>query len=57
LNVEIGELEKLADFDLSDQSVKQKMKERYGENLPLDEKVISPAAMFNSVYLETVIEN
>ncbi len=53
---EIGELETLRDFDLSNNMVKQKMKERYGDNIPLDEKVISPAAIFNSDRLITVKE-
>lgn len=47
-NIEIGKLERLSDFDLSDEIVKSKMKERYGENIPMNEKVISPAKMFNS---------
>ncbi|WP_421754168.1 YiiX family permuted papain-like enzyme [Croceimicrobium sp.] len=46
--IEIGALERLADFDLSHDQVKAKLKERYGDQIPLDEKVISPAAMFNS---------
>ena len=54
--IEIGQLEQLADFDLSSKIVKQKMKERYGQNIPMDEKVISPAAMFDSSKLITVIE-
>ncbi len=55
--VEIGELEKLSDFDLTNKVVKQKMKERYGENIPFDEKVISPAAMFNSDKLKIALKN
>ncbi len=55
--IEIGQLEKLSDFDLSNEIVKQKIKERYGENIPMNEKVISPAAMFNSTNLETIKEN
>ena len=55
--IEIGQLEKLSDFDLSNEIVKQKIKERYGENIPMNEKVISPAAMFNSTNLETIMEN
>ena len=47
-NIEIGKLEQLSDFDLSNEIVQAKMKERYGNNIPLDEKVISPATMFNS---------
>ena len=57
LGIEIGELETLKDFDLSNEIVNKKVRERYGDNIPLDEKVISPAAMFNSDKLETVIVN
>lgn len=46
--IEIGMLEQLSDFDLNNDIVKAKMKERYGNNIPMDENVISPAAMFNS---------
>lgn len=52
--IEIGELETLSDFDLSHQAVQVKMKERYGNNVPVNEKVISPAAMFNSDKLVTI---
>ncbi|MEM6719326.1 MAG: YiiX family permuted papain-like enzyme [Bacteroidota bacterium] len=55
-NIEIGQLEKLSDFDLSHNIVKSKMKERYGDNIPLNEKVISPAAMFTSDQLILVTE-
>jgi len=53
-DIEIGQLEQLSDFDLSNDIVKAKMKERYGKNIPMDEKVISPASMFNSDKLVTV---
>jgi len=56
LGVRIGELQRLRDFNLSDPEVKVKMHERYGERVPLDEIVISPAAMFSSPLLETVGE-
>lgn len=56
-DIEIGQLEQLSDFDLSNDIVKAKMKERYGENIPMDEKVISPASMFNSDKLVTVKTN
>jgi uncharacterized protein YycO len=57
LGIEIGELKKLGDFNLNDMVVKQKLKERYGENIPENELVISPASMFDSDKLITVIEN
>ena len=46
--IEIGELEQLADFDLTNEIVKAKINQRYGDNIPMDEKVISPATMFDS---------
>ena len=55
--IEIGVLEQLSDFDLSNKLVKQKLKERYGNDIPMMEKVISPAAMFNSNQLVVVQEN
>ena len=54
--IEIGELEELKDFDLSHKVVKTKMKERYGNEIPMDEIVISPSSMFNSDELVTVKE-
>jgi len=55
--VEIGKLEKLSDFDLTSDAVKKKMKERYGNEIPLNEIVISPASIFNSELLVTVKSN
>ena len=55
--LEIGELQKLREFDLTDSDVKKKMKERYGNKIPLSETVISPASIFNSELLETVKSN
>jgi uncharacterized protein YycO len=54
LGIEIGKLEQLRDFDLTGAAVKQKIRERYKGKLPLDEPVISPAAMFNATNLTTV---
>jgi len=53
-NIEIGELERLADFDLSPKVVQQKIRERYGANVPVNEQVISPVAMFDSNKLMTI---
>ncbi len=55
--IEIGKLQKLSSFDLSDKAVKKKMKERYGDNIPMNETVISPAAVFESALLITVQSN
>jgi uncharacterized protein YycO len=55
--VEIGKLEKLRDFDLSSEVVKKKIKERYGDKIPMDELVISPASLFESDQLVTIKAN
>jgi len=55
LGVRIGRLQKLRDFDLSHAAVKAKMKERYGDNIPMEETVISPSEMFSFAGL-TVVE-
>ena len=55
LNIEIGKLEKLKDFDLANPEVKKIIKKRYENNIPLNETVISPVSIFNSKNLETVI--
>jgi hypothetical protein len=52
--IEIGKLQKLSDFDLSNAIVKEKMRERYGEHIPTEEIVISPAAIYESSLLITV---
>ena len=54
LGIEIGQLQKIRAFNLSDPAVQPKMRERYGQRVPLDEPVISPAAMFDSPRLVTV---
>jgi uncharacterized protein YycO len=48
LGVELGARQRLRELDLSDPVVKTKMRERYGENVPMNEPVISPATLFNS---------
>ena len=55
--VEIGQLQSLSSFDLSHELVQTKMKERYGNAIPLNEKVISPAAMFRSERLVKVVSS
>jgi uncharacterized protein YycO len=54
IGIQVGKLQKLSEFDLSSQLVKQKMKERYGNNIPLDELVISPGAIYDSPELVAV---
>lgn len=56
LGVQVGELQRLRDFDLDDPLVEAKLRERYGKDIPLDEQVVSPGAMFESDLLMTVGE-
>lgn len=56
LGVKLGEIATLRTFDLTDPAVKAKMRERYGNRVPLDEPVISPASMAASPRLVTVAE-
>ncbi len=53
--LQVGDLQPLGKFDISVPAVAQKLKERYGEDIPLHEPVISPAAIFESPLLESVI--
>jgi uncharacterized protein YycO len=55
--LEIGKLQRLEEFDLTNDAVKAKMKERYGNKIPLNEIVISPAAIYESDLLMTVKSN
>lgn len=55
MNVEVGELQVLKEFDFSHPIVKAKLEERYGDNIPWDEKVISPGAIYNSELLYEVV--
>lgn len=55
--IEIGKLKTIKDFDLSNSIVKKMMKKRYGNKIPMDEKVISPVDMFDSDTLITVYSN
>ncbi len=57
LGIRIGDLQKLQDFDLSEPVVKATMRERYGDSIPINETVISPAQMFSSGQLQTVAEH
>lgn len=52
--LELGKRQKLRDFDLSHPLVQAKLKQRYGQNIPLDEEVISPEAVWASPMLEQV---
>lgn len=52
--VELCPLRKMKDFDLTSPQVKTIMKQRYGTNLPLEEKVVAPSDLSNSELLYVV---
>jgi hypothetical protein len=57
VNIEIGKLQKLKEFNLNDPIVKKIMKDRYGSKIPMEETVISPESIFESDMLFTVLKN
>ncbi|HEY3516317.1 MAG TPA: YiiX family permuted papain-like enzyme [Gammaproteobacteria bacterium] len=54
--IELGGRQTIAAFDLSHPTVQAKLKERYGDRVPLDEVVISPAAIFAAADLDTAYQ-
>ncbi|MDR0510708.1 MAG: YiiX family permuted papain-like enzyme [Rikenellaceae bacterium] len=54
VGIEVGQLQTLGDLDLTAPAVKTKLRERYGAQIPYDQKVITPAAIFDSEALVTV---
>lgn len=56
IGIEVGKTQKLKEFDLASEEVKKIMDERYGDKPPLEETVISPAAVFDSDKLKTILE-
>jgi Permuted papain-like amidase enzyme, YaeF/YiiX, C92 family len=55
--IRLGEQQTIAAFDLSHPAVREKVRERYGDRVPLDEIVVSPVAIFDAMDLETVYAN
>nr|WP_315221597.1 YiiX family permuted papain-like enzyme [uncultured Flavobacterium sp.] len=56
-NVELCPLHELKEFNLTDERVQKILKERYGNDIPLVEKVVAPSNLFESELLETIIDN
>ena len=52
LSISVGSPRALREFDLSHPAVKAALRERYGDETPLGEQMISPGDMFNSSLLE-----
>jgi hypothetical protein len=57
LGLEIGRTARLRDFDLTSEAVRAIMRQRYGDDVPLEEPVISPAAQFADTALITVFDS
>ncbi|MGH2664333.1 YiiX family permuted papain-like enzyme [Flavobacterium sp.] len=55
-NIELCKLVKLKNFNLKNDKVKAVLKERYGNNIPLNEDVVAPSQIADSKLLETVID-
>ncbi|HET6512248.1 MAG TPA: YiiX family permuted papain-like enzyme [Candidatus Kapabacteria bacterium] len=56
-NIDLGIPRAMREFDLSSPEVQRIMKQRYGNSIPYDERIISPQQVFESEHLETVFEN
>jgi uncharacterized protein YycO len=54
--IELCPLEKLKNFNLKNDKVQAILKERYGKNIPLEEKVVAPSQIVNSALVETIID-
>lgn len=55
--IELSKLKELKDFNLIDTRVQKILKERYGDEIPLQEKVVAPSDLAASNLLNTVIDN
>ena len=56
LGIRLGEPQRLGDLDLSAPELQQRLTARFGNQLPVDEPVISPQRLFDSARLETVAD-
>lgn len=54
--LEVGQPKPMREYDLSHPLVKATMKERYGNKVPLDEKMVSPGVIYESPLLVKVLE-
>ncbi|MET0943866.1 MAG: YiiX family permuted papain-like enzyme [Flavobacterium sp.] len=54
--IELSKLKQLKDFNLTDERVQEIIKERYGNDIPLEEKVVAPSDLVDSGLLKTVID-
>lgn len=55
-NIELSKLRELKEFNLTDEKVQKILKERYGNDIPLEEKVVAPSDLADSNLLKTIID-
>ena len=55
LRIQLAPLEKLRQFNLNDPVVQKLMRQRYGTQIPFNENVISPKALYESKLLREVM--
>ncbi|WP_281234264.1 YiiX family permuted papain-like enzyme [Flavobacterium gelatinilyticum] len=55
--IELSKLREMKEFNLNDPRVQKILKERYGNNIPLDEKVVAPSDLADSNLLKTISDN
>lgn len=55
--IQLGEKSRLGDYDLSHPEVRDKLVERYGDNIPLESVMVPPSTIYDAQELETVYRN
>lgn len=50
-------LHSLKDFNLNDERVQEILKQRYGNDIPLEEQVVAPSNLVDSDLLQTIVNN
>jgi len=55
-DIELCKLRELKSFNLTDARVQKILKERYGNDIPLQEKVVAPSDLYESDLLTTVVD-
>lgn len=55
--IEVGEVERFGDMDLSGRETRMILNDRFGEAVPKDEPVVTPASIFRSPLLVTARSN
>ncbi|HTF82304.1 MAG TPA: YiiX family permuted papain-like enzyme [Cytophagales bacterium] len=54
LNIDLCTLKTLKDFDLSSAQVSSLIRERYGKNIPYNDKVVAPSDLYKSTHLVSI---